>query len=156
LPINHFEDNGRHSMKVALRLALLLPLAACSTPAPEQVVAAPRVSIHLPAEGAVVGDTVQLHLGAEGISIVAATGERVEGEAHHHLFIDTDPTPDSVMIPKDDRIRHLGTGADTISLVLAPGKHRIIAVVAWGDHVPVKGAVRDTVEFEVRGAVIQP
>ncbi len=143
-------------MKVALRLALLLPLAACSTPAPEQVVAAPRVSIHLPAEGAVVGDTVQLHLGAEGISIVAATGERVEGEAHHHLFIDTDPTPDSVMIPKDDRIRHLGTGADTISLVLAPGKHRIIAVVAWGDHVPVKGAVRDTVEFEVRGAVIQP
>jgi len=143
-------------MKVALRLALLLPLAACSKPASEAVVVAPRVTINLPAEGAVVGDTVHIHLGAEGLSIVAATGERVEGEAHHHLFIDVDPTADSVMIPKDDRIRHLGTGADSISLVLAPGKHRIIAVAAWGDHVPVKGAVRDTAEFEVRAAVIQP
>jgi hypothetical protein len=143
-------------MKVALRFALLLPLAACSKPAPEQEVAPPRVTIHLPAEGAVVGDTVHVHLGAEGIAIVAATGSRLEGEAHHHLFIDVDPTPDSVMIPKDDRIRHLGTGADTVSLVLAPGKHRIIAVAAWGDHVPVKGAIRDTVEFEVRAAVIQP
>lgn len=143
-------------MKVAPALALLLPLAACNAPAADPVVTAPRVTITLPTDGAVVGDTVHVDLEAEGISIVAATGERVEGEAHHHLFIDVDPTADSVMIPKDDRIRHLGTGADTVSLVLAPGKHRIIAVAAWGDHVPVKGAVRDTVEFEVRAAVIQP
>lgn len=143
-------------MKVALALALLIPLAACSTPDKEQAAVTPRVTINLPADGAVVDDTVHIQLGAEGLSIVAATGKRVEGEAHHHLFIDVDPTADTVMIPKDDRIRHLGTGADSISLALAPGKHRIIAVAAWGDHVPVKGAIRDTVEFEVRAAVIRP
>ena len=125
-------------MKVPASLALLLPMVAC-TPAKTPAVTPARVFFVAPAEG-----------------IVAATGKRVEGEAHHHLFIDTDPTADTVMIPKNDAIRHLGTGADTISLVLAPGTHRIIAVAAWGDHVPVAGAVRDTVTIEVPAPVIKP
>jgi hypothetical protein len=60
------------------------------------------------------------------------------------------------MIPKDDRIRHLGSGADTVTLVLPAGKHRVIAVAAWGDHIPVAGAIRDTVTFEVRSSVTPP
>lgn len=143
-------------MKVPASLALLLPLVAC-TPAKTPDASPPaRVFFVAPTEGMLAGDTVHIQLGAEGLKIVAATGKRVEGEAHHHLFIDTDPTADTVMIPKNDAIRHLGTGADTISLVLTPGKHRIIAVAAWGDHVPVAGAVRDTVMVEVPPAVIKP
>ena len=142
-------------MKVPASLALLLPLVAC-TPAKTPDAPPARVFFVAPSEGMVAGDTVHIQLGAEGIKIVAATGKRVEGEAHHHLFIDTDPTADTVMIPKNDAIRHLGTGADTVSLVLTPGKHRIIAVAAWGDHVPVAGAVRDTVMVEVPPAVIKP
>ena len=117
----------------------------------------PKIIISPGADTAIcAGDTVHIQLGAEGVKIVAATGKRVEGEAHHHLFIDPDPPADTVMIPKNDAIRHLGTGADTISLVLAPGTHRIIAVAAWGDHVPVAGAVRDTVTIEVPAPVIKP
>ncbi len=142
-------------MKVPASLALLLPLAAC-TPAKSPATTQARVFFIAPTEGMMTGDTVHIQLGAEGLTIVAATGKRVEGEAHHHLFIDTDPTADTVMIPKNDAIRHLGTGADTVSLVLTPGKHRIIAVAAWGDHVPVAGAVRDTVTFEVAAPVITP
>lgn len=138
-------------MKIPASLALLLPLLAC---APAKPVA--RVFFIAPADGAVVGDTVHFKLGAENLTIVAANGQRVEGEAHHHLFIDVDPTPDTSMIPKNDAIRHLGSGADTVTLVLAPGPHRIIAVAASGDHVPVVGAVRDTLQFVVKAAVIQP
>jgi hypothetical protein len=137
-------------------LALLLPVLSCGTEAPAAPETAARVFFVAPADGAVVGDTVHLQLGAEGITIVAATGQRVEGEAHHHLFIDSDPTPDSVMIGRDDLTRHLGTGADTVSLVLSPGSHRIIAVAAWGDHFPVVGAGRDTLTIEVPAPVITP
>jgi hypothetical protein len=46
---------------------------------------------------------------------------------------------------------HLGKGDTTHAYAgLAPGAHRVIAVLAWGDHVPVEGAVRDTVDFVVR------
>ncbi|MBK7596762.1 MAG: DUF4399 domain-containing protein [Gemmatimonadetes bacterium] len=102
-------------MKVPASLALLLPMVAC-TPAKTPAVTPARVFFVAPAEGMLAGDTVHIQLGAEGVKIVAATGKRVE-EAHHHLFIDTDPTADTRRFPKNDAIRHLGTGADTISLV---------------------------------------
>lgn len=135
---------------------MALTALSCGTEAPPAPVVTARVFFVSPADGAEVGDTVHLQLGAEGITIAAANGQRIEGEAHHHLFIDTDPTADSVMIGRDDLTRHLGTGADTVSLVLAPGPHRIIAVAAWGDHFPVVGAGRDTLMIEVRAPVITP
>jgi hypothetical protein len=143
-------------MKVPIWLVALAPLSACASEAAP--VSTPPVSVAIvsPTEGAVINDTVRIQLSATGIAMVAATGQRKDGEGHHHLFIDVDPTPDTVMIPKDERIRHLGTGADTVSLVLSPGTHRIIAVAAWGDHVPVAGARRDTVTFEVRSSVTPP
>ncbi len=143
-------------MKVPFWCVALTPLAGCGSSTPAVAPPVASVEVVSPRDGAVLGDSVRITLRAAGLAIVAATGERVEGEAHHHLFIDIDPTADTVMIPKDDRIRHLGTGADTVTLVLAPGTHRIIAVAAWGDHVPVKGAVRDTVTFAVRAGVTPP
>lgn len=143
-------------MRNSLALAAVLLSVSCGTDTPAATPAAARVFFVAPADGAEVGDTVQFQLGAEGITIAAATGQRVEGEAHHHLFIDSDPTPDSVMIGRDELTRHLGTGADTVSLVLAPGTHRIIAVAAWGDHFPVLGAGRDTLTITVRAPAITP
>jgi hypothetical protein len=143
-------------MKVPVWLVALAPLAGCGSETPAVTTPEASVTIVSPVDGAVISDTVRIQLGANGLTMVPATGQRVEGEAHHHLFIDIDPTADTVMIPKDERIRHLGTGADTVSLVLTPGTHRIIAVAAWGDHVPVAGARRDTVTFEVRSSVTPP
>ncbi len=140
-------------MKAAIPCVLVLLGAACSPAAP----AAPEgVSFVSPADNAVVGDTFVVRLSAEGLNIVPATGTPVAGEGHHHIFVDIDPTPDSIPIPKGDGIYHIGTGADSLVLSLPPGPHRLIAVPATGDHVPIKGATRDTVNIEVRSGSITP
>jgi hypothetical protein len=113
------------------------------------------VSFVSPADNAVVGDTFVVRLSAEGLKIVPA-GAPVPGEAHHHIFVDIDPTPDSLPIPKTDGIFHIGGGADSLVMTLPAGKHRLIAVPATGDHIPIKGARRDTLNIEVKSGGVTP
>lgn len=130
-------------------IGTLVLAAACGEAAPPPAVAVPGVTILAPTGAALIGDSVTVRLRAEGIAIVPATGSRVEGEAHHHLFVDADVTPEGEAIPRGEGIHHLGTGADSLRIGLAPGTHRLIAVLAWGDHVPVAGAARDTVVLTI-------
>lgn len=140
-------------MKTAFPCVLVLLGTACSTAEP---VAPEGVAFVSPADNAVVGDTFVVRLSAEGLNIVPATGTAVVGEAHHHIFVDIDPTPDSIPIPKGDGIFHVGTGADSLVLSLPAGMHRLIAVPATGDHVPIKGATRDTVNIDVKSGPVTP
>ena len=141
-------------MKTALLGTLVLLSAACSKQ-PEPVVAG-GVAFVAPADNAVVGDTFVVRLSAEALKIVPATGTPIAGEAHHHIFVDIDPTPDSLPIPKGAGIFHIGTGADSLVLSLPAGMHRLIAVPATGDHIPVKGAKRDTLNIEVKSGSVTP
>lgn len=138
---------------------VLLVAAACGgerapTPAAEAVPAAPatpQVTIASPATGDTTGADVTVVLRAEGITIAPASGVREAGVAHHHLFLDREPPDTGGAIPAEEGVVHLGKGDSTHAYAgLAPGAHRVIAVLAWGDHVPVEGARRDTVEFVVR------
>jgi hypothetical protein len=140
-------------------LPALLLAAACGgerAPAPpaEQAPAAPatpRVTIASPAPGDTTGPDVTVRLRADGITIGPATGTREPGVAHHHLFLDRDPSGAGQVIPSESGVVHLGKGDTTYAYAgLAPGAHRLVAVLASGDHVPVEGAVRDTVDFVVR------
>lgn len=137
-------------------------LAACGGRAESPAVAAdsqavigpvdpPSVSIAAPLESDTVrGTSLTVRLQAAGIRIVPASGVQVADEAHHHLFLDADVTPADSVIPKTAQIHHLGNGADSLVLEgLTPGAHRLIAVLAWGTHVPVTGARTDTVHFIV-------
>jgi hypothetical protein len=46
---------------------------------------------------------------------------------------------------------HLGTGGTEHTFTgVAPGPHRIIAVVAYGDHVPMASVKADTVNIVVK------
>lgn len=157
---------GPAAPRVALTLGLLLA-AACggeasreqaqalqavsaASPAPEGV--APAVRIAEPEDGAVVpGPDVHVVLSAEGIEIVPAT-ERRPGTGHHHLFIDTDLSPPDDTIPQGvTGIIHLGRGQTEFTIQrLAPGEHRVIALVADADHIPIKPLVADTVRFTVQ------
>lgn len=125
-------------------------------PASELLSAAPpagaQVTITSPSEGAAVGPDVRITLEVAGIEIRPA-GELVEGTAHHHLFLDTDITPPNQPIPASTgQIVHLGTGAVEHTFTgLAPGDHRVIAVLADGLHFPFEPAVTDTVHFTVGG-----
>lgn len=112
----------------------------------------PRAIIVSPADGDTVGPEVRVTLRAEGVHVVPADGMRVLGQGHHHLFVDTDPTPAGLPIPAGvPGIVHIGTGDSAWTLSgLAPGAHRLIAVLAYGDHVPMTGVAPDTVRIVVR------
>lgn len=109
------------------------------------------VAITSPAEGATTGRDVTVTMRAEGVTIAKADGAKVEGVGHYHLFLDTIPTAEGAPIPPNSaKIVHIGTGDSTYTFKgLAPGEHRIIAVIGYGDHSPMP-AGRDTVNFVVK------
>jgi hypothetical protein len=111
-----------------------------------------------PTAGEVTGPEIEVRLEATGIAIVPATGTRVPGEAHFHLFLDADPAVDRTQpVGQGAGVVHLGTGAARHSYRdLPPGPHRLIAVLGWGDHVPVADATTDTVTFTVGPPTRQP
>jgi hypothetical protein len=85
------------------------------------------------------------------VKVVPATGMAVAGEGHHHVYLDVDPPTEPGAILTGPGIFHLGKGVDSLRLdSLAGGSHRLIAVFAAGDHVPMAAVRRDTVRFVVR------
>ncbi|MXW55165.1 MAG: DUF4399 domain-containing protein [Gemmatimonadales bacterium] len=103
-----------------------------------------------PEEGATVGPDVLVVMETEGIEIVSITPP-VVGTGHHHLYVDVDLTPLSDLIPQNDpQIIHMGDGSTEYMLEgLAPGAHRLIAVVANPAHIPLDPPVVDTLHFTV-------
>lgn len=137
--------------------ATLGALAACG-PRPDAepmaeaaVVDPPAVTIVSPADGDTVTLPLTVRLTATGVTIAPASGAREEGVGHHHLLINVEPTPDNEPVPATDGYIHLGSGVGEYLIEsLPPGEHRLIAILAWGDHVPIAGAGRDTVRVVVR------
>lgn len=112
---------------------------------------APRVEIVSPAEGDSVSLPFTVRLAAFGVEVVPATGMVEAGKGHHHLVIGDVPVADSLPLPGAPVVIHLGTGgSEHVIESLSPGAHRIIAIFATGDHVPMVGAGRDTVTVIVR------
>jgi hypothetical protein len=133
---------------------LFVLVGACAKtpePPPPAPPTAASVAINAPAEGGTTGSRIVVRLAASGVRVVAASGTRVAGEGHHHLFLDADPGPPETVIGTGGGIFHLGSGVDSLVLdSLAPGPHRLIAVFASGDHVPMAEVRADTVQFEVK------
>jgi len=147
-------------------LASLMLVTACGGEAPKPpaqpgTVAAPgeamdaaqaTVTILEPAEGAEVqGPSVLARMEASGVRIMPA-GTLEPGTGHHHLYLDTDLGEPGVTVPKvPGHVIHLGTGDSEFTFDdVAPGEHRLIAVLADGVHVPLTPWVVDTIAFVVR------
>ena len=151
---------ARGRLAAVAALALTVILAGCGGEAadgdavPEAEAPPPvAVSIDGPANGATVeASDVRVTLSVTGIEI-APVAEGRAGTAHHHLFLDRDLTPFAQMVPLDDpQVVHMGDGRTEHTFVdLAPGTHRVIAVLADLAHVPLDPPVADTVEFTVGG-----
>lgn len=144
----------------SLVLALSVLIVACGGDAetsdavetPAEAVTLATVAIVEPAEGGVVeGSTVTVRLEASGVRIVQA-GDTTSGTGHHHLYLDEDLTPADQPVPTvPGRIVHMGDGSSAFVFEdVAPGEHRLIAVVADGVHIPLQPWVVDTVTFTVR------
>ena len=113
--------------------------------------ASASVAILEPAQGAEVeAGTVRVRLSASGIDIVPA-GDMTPGTGHHHLYLDEDLGSLGVPVPAiPGRVIHMGTGVSEYEFQdVAPGPHRLIAVVGDGLHVPLQPWVVDTVTFTV-------
>lgn len=146
---------------VLLALAAAVTAVACSpadkpattdTAAVATAVAVePSVSIVGVADGDSVSQPFTVRLEAQGVEVIAATGTSEPGKGHHHLVIDGDAPPDSLPLPAMPVVIHMGTGAtERVIDSLPPGPHRIIAIFAGGDHVPMTSVRRDTVTVIVR------
>ena len=97
------------------------------------------------------GTSVHVVLEAQGVEIAPAAEHRA-GTAHHHLFLDTDLTaPDAAVPVGVPGIVHLGKGQSEYTFEgVAPGVHRLIALLADPNHVPLKPLVADTARFTVK------
>ncbi len=116
-----------------------------------QEAAAAGVIISSPTDGDSVSLPFTVTLMATGVEVVPASGVAEPGRGHHHLLIDGDATPDSLPLPAAPLVIHLGTGASEYVVdSLSPGPHRIIAIFAAGDHVPMTTVARDTITVVVR------
>jgi hypothetical protein len=135
-------------------IAGALMTSACAREArPPEAASTARVEIVSPASGDSVTAPVTVELAAQGVEVVPANGLVEEGKGHHHLVLDVDLPPLDAPMPVGGGVFHMGTGAQTYVLdSLAPGPHRIIAVLAYGNHVPMTGIAMDTVRIEVRAA----
>lgn len=109
------------------------------------------VRIVSPENGDSTGADVTIDLFKRGVTIEAASGARVEGVGHHHLFLDTAATPAGEIIPPTSaHVIHIGTGDSSWTFKgLSPGPHTVIAVIGYGDHAAMDMR-RDTVRFVVR------
>jgi len=109
------------------------------------------VQITFPKNGATVSNPVTIRLVATGVRI-AAVSDHSTGSAHHHLFVDHDLNWLSDTIPQGSPgIIHLAGGQTEFVLdSLKPGPHRVIALLAHWDHVPLYPLVADTVVFTVK------
>ena len=147
-------------MKKALIVVVSCSLVAACSDARQNDEAAPdagtvsaaTVTIEQPAVGAdVMGSSVTVRLTVTGIPIVPA-GDMTPLTGHHHLYLDADLTAAGEPVPTvPGSIVHMGDASSEFTFEdVAPGEHRLIAVVADGVHVPLQPWVVDTVTFTVR------
>jgi hypothetical protein len=142
-----------------LVLALPLALVACGggdadtgdmAPAAATSPATGTVTIITPMNGALInGTSVSVTLSST-VQILPA-GDLTPGSGHHHLYLDADLSPMEQPVPSvPGSIVHMGDASTTYTFEnVAPGEHRLIAIVADGVHVPLQPLVVDTVTFTV-------
>ncbi len=139
--------NVRLSLVLTSLLGTALVVAACGRRS-----SVASVTIDTPANGDTVrGSAVHIALTARGVELAPAAEER-PGTAHHHLFLDVETGPLDRAIPAGvTGIIHLGRAQTEFQWdSVAPGPHRIIAVLADFKHVPLVPLATDTVHFVVQ------
>ena len=83
---------------------------------------------------------------ADGVAIEPA-GEAHDGAGHFHVIADAGCVATGDAIAKDADHVHVGSGASTTTIYLAPGEHTLCLQVGDGVHTAL--AITDTVQVEV-------
>jgi hypothetical protein len=67
-----------------------------------------------------------------------------EGKGHHHILFSSLPADLSKPLGKK-KVVHMGSGVSCHTFKLSPGKHSLLALFAYGNHVPYDPPVSDKI-----------
>ena len=107
---------------------LMLALQAAPARADE-----PTLSILEPKTGQTVTSPFRVRLAAHSMTTRPA-GKVVEGTGHHHLLINHGAVGKGEVIPHDETHIHLDDGQTETMVSLPPGKYKLTAQFADGEH----------------------
>lgn len=116
------------SRSVVLAAASVVLASAASAWADE-----PSVSILEPKGGSTVTSPFKVRLAAHSMTTGPA-GKLVPNTGHHHLLINEIPVGKGKVIPNDKTHIHLDQGQTETELSLPPGKYKLTAQFADGEH----------------------
>jgi hypothetical protein len=139
-------------VKTAIAVMLLALLTGTGWPVVAGTQAgSATVQITFPKNGATVANPVTIKLVATGARIAAAS-DHAAGSTHHHLFVDRDLNwlNDTIPLGSPGIIHLVGGQTEFVLDSLKPGPHRVIALLARWDHVPIYPLIADTVVFTVK------
>ncbi len=107
-----------------------------------------RVFITEPANGAKVTSPVKICMGVEGLILEPSSEGVNEGAGHHHILFSSLPADLSKPLGKGEV--HLSDGSTCRTFTFAPGRHVIIALFAYGNHVPYNPPITDKIMIMVK------
>ncbi len=108
-----------------------------------------KVVITEPESMTQVSNPFKVCMAAEGLVVEPTDDHHYEGRGHHHILFSSLPKDLTLPLKKKDSI-HLSKGQECVSLEMEPGKHVIIALFAYGDHVPYNPPISDRILVTVR------
>ncbi|QPJ60854.1 MAG: DUF4399 domain-containing protein [Candidatus Nitronauta litoralis] len=107
-----------------------------------------KVTIIKPLNGDTVGAPVEVCIKVEGLELEPAKMGVNEGKGHHHILFSSLPKDLSKPLGKQEVI-HMGSGVACHTLNLAPGTHSLLALFAYGNHVPYNPPISDKILISV-------
>lgn len=107
-----------------------------------------RVYIIEPVNKAKVKSPVKVCMGVDGLELEPAKKGVNEGKGHHHVLFNSLPVDLSKMIGRDEV--HLSDGSSCHLFDLAPGRHVIIDLFSYGDHIPYDPPISDKIMIMVK------
>ncbi len=106
------------------------------------------VSIIKPLNGDTVSAPVEVCMKVEGLEVEPSKNGVNEGKGHHHILFSSLPADLTKPLGKK-KVIHMGSGVECQTLNLEPGKHSLIALFAYGNHVPYDPPITDRILITV-------
>lgn len=107
-----------------------------------------KVTIIKPLNGDTVSSPVEVCIKAEGLELEPAKMGVNEGKGHHHILFTSLPKDLSKPLGKKEVV-HMGSGVACHTLNLSPGTHSLVALFAYGNHVPYNPPISDKILITV-------
>jgi hypothetical protein len=126
-------------------LAALLAASALAASAQDKH----NVRLAEPADGATVASPFTVRFEVSGMK-VAPAGTAEPNTGHHHLLIDHEPIKKGEEVPFDKTHLHFGAGQSEAKVTLPPGKYKLTAQFADGDHHSYGEAYSQTISITVK------